>query len=538
MKVGILEILSDSVQHNWIERLFNVGLARHYASITPQAVAVWCRQLGHEVHYATYYGQCDPKSLLPDSLDLVFISTYTHASALAYVLAKLYSKENTLTVIGGPHARSFPTDCLRFFDFVVQDCDKVLIDDILRGHFERKTLLTSGRTRQDFPSVEERMPEITRAHFTRGRPTTFSNIALLTSVGCPYRCDFCIDWDNPFVSFPSERLAADLRYVSEHFPGMLVSYHDPNFGVRFDQVLDIIESLPENGRNPYVMESSLSILKGPRLKRLQETNCVYAAPGVEGWADYSNKAGVGNTVGKVKLERVAAHFEELFAHVPGLQANFVFGTDMDEGDEPFELTKAFLRRLPFVWPALNILIPFGGTPMFEQHFAEGRILRSMPFSFYYSPHLVTQLKNYAPLEYYERLIEVYAMASSAVMLMRRISSVRQFRLKASFPLRTLAMRNHLSKLRRIRDQLKGDARFRAFHEGTRADLPEFYRQRYRERLGRYAGLITEAEMRPELELRAVPGGLPRVRSAASAEIPLSRDVVAEAPAAMKAIQKA
>jgi len=39
------------------------------------------------------------------------------------------------------------------------------------------------------------------------------------------------------------------------------------------------------------MESSLSILKQSRLGRLKSTNCVYCAPGVESWADYSNKSG-------------------------------------------------------------------------------------------------------------------------------------------------------------------------------------------------------------------------------------------------------
>ena len=87
-------------------------MKKQYESITPQAVAVWCRQLGHEVAYTAYYGQRDPRQLLPDGLDLVFLSTYTQSSALA----KLYRRQGILTVIGGPHAKSFPRDCLRFFD--------------------------------------------------------------------------------------------------------------------------------------------------------------------------------------------------------------------------------------------------------------------------------------------------------------------------------------------------------------------------------------------------------------------------------------
>src|SRR5712691_11782382 len=108
MKVGIIELLVDGESRNWVERAYGVYFKRFYCSITPQVVAVWCRQLGHQVFYATFYGQEDPKKLLPADLDVVFISTYTQASALAYALAKLYRAEKTLTVIGGPHAKSFP----------------------------------------------------------------------------------------------------------------------------------------------------------------------------------------------------------------------------------------------------------------------------------------------------------------------------------------------------------------------------------------------------------------------------------------------
>ena len=197
MKVGVLELLVESVPQTWGEHWYNLWYKKILASLTPQAVAAWCRQLGHEVYYATYYGQCDPQRLLPDQLDMVFIATYTQASALAYALSKLYRRAKTVTVIGGPHARSFPMDCLRFFDFVVRDCDKTLLRDLFHGAFSRGTVITSGRRLEDIPSVAERLPEIRTATFTRGRPTMLSNVPLLSSVGCPYHCDFCLDWNNP-----------------------------------------------------------------------------------------------------------------------------------------------------------------------------------------------------------------------------------------------------------------------------------------------------------------------------------------------------
>jgi radical SAM superfamily enzyme YgiQ (UPF0313 family) len=467
--------------------------------MTPQAIALWCRQLGHEVYYATYYGQQDPRSLLPDALDVIFIATCTQASPIAYSLAKIFRREKTLTVIGGAHARSFPADCLRFFDIVVQDCDKAMIDEILKGSYDRGTLATSGRRLEKMPSVEERLPEISIAHFKRGQPTALSWITLLASLGCPYKCDFCIDWDKPYVLFPPERLAADLQFISKHFPGIFVQYHDPNFGVKFDQIMEILMQIPKTNRNPYIMGCSLSILNRKRMQKLKETNCAFTLIGLESWANYSNKAGLGSIEGQKKLEKIVVHLRELYHYVKSLQVTLLFGTDVDRGDEPVELTKKLIRILPSIWPVVNIPIPFGGTPLFERYLAEDRILKSMPFSFYCTPYLTTTLANYNPLKYYEKWVEINKVAISGKLLVRRISTSKNQLQKLAHLIRSFAVWEQFFQMRRIRNLLRTDSKFRAFHEGRSNRLPEYYRRIYKKRLGSYAELITEAEMTPEIE---------------------------------------
>jgi hypothetical protein len=255
------------------------------------------------------------------------------------------------------------------------------------------------------------------------------------------------------------------------------------------------------------MESSLSILKGPRLRRLKETNCFYTAPGIESWSDYSNKTGVGRNGGREKLEGVIARLEEIHEFVPNIQANFIFGTDVDEGDEPVDMTKEFIRRVPYVWPTINIPTPYGGTPLYDDYLAKGRILTSMPFAFYYMPYLVMTLKNYSPLEYYAKLIEIYSTANSYKLLWPRIASTPDYSLKTLYVLRSFAFQGILGKLRRTRERLQNDAEFRGFHEGRTARLPAYYRQLYARRLGRYAELISEADMTPELEAPTERPGL-------------------------------
>ncbi|HVG82452.1 MAG TPA: radical SAM protein [Methylomirabilota bacterium] len=498
MRIGVLDILTDMRLSGAFAHLYAVYFRKQIASIMPQAISVWCRQLGHEVFYSTYFGLGDPRDLMPRDLDILFVSTYTQASALAYALGKLYRRDGVRTVIGGPHARAFPQDCARFFDLVVRDCDQELIGDILAGRFDPPQIVTSGRPLREIPTVRERMPEIRRAAFVRGRPGLASIAPMLSSLGCPYRCDFCVDWNTDYVALPGEQLEADLRYVSEQYPGLMVGFHDPNFAVRFEQTMAILERIPPGRRPGYLMESSLSILKRDRLARLRDTNCVYVAPGIESWTGYSNKAGASGKSGREKLEQVIDHVRLIGDYVPGIQANFLVGSDADRGAEPAELTREFVRRLPGVWPTVNFPAPFGGTPLHDSYMREDRVLRALPFTFYHVPYLAIRPRHYELCDYYTQLISIFETIVSARMMGRRVRTPSHPIVLFINMLRTFAAGRELRLLKRIRRKLASERQFRAFHEGESRELPVFYRMQLRRRLGPYAELLSLEDLMPVL----------------------------------------
>lgn len=498
MRIGVLELMSAEASDGWAHKAFSYLITKQYASIMPQAISVWCRNLGHEVFYATYFGNRDPKTLLPNDLDIIFISTYTQASALAYALAKLYRKEKTLTVIGGPHAKQFPEDCLRFFDIVVGDCDRTLITEILKDQ-PRGQILASGRALTSIPGVEERIPEIRASTFLRGRALPLTLIPLITSTGCPNSCDFCIDWNNPYTLLPLDQMEADMRYVFQHFPRVMIGLHDPNFAVKFEEVFNVLEKIPHRRRNTYIMESSLSILHGSRLKRLKDMGKFYIIPGVESWMAYSNKVGTNPlTSPREKLRKVIEQFNLIRPYVTGIQANFMFGLDVDMGDEPIQITKEFASLAPFVMPNFNIPVPFGNTRLYEKYMNENRILASMPFTFYYMPYLVFMLKNYSAAAFYEKLIDLISYVSSGNMLLKRLKSSPSPLSAGYNMLKTLGNRQMIARLRQILDLLNTDQQFRAFHEHETEVLPEFYHRQYERLLGPYSGLMSRADRKPLL----------------------------------------
>jgi hypothetical protein len=498
MKVGILELISFTVPPEWRPQFAATALRRHLYSVMPQVVAAWARRLGHRVHYGTYYGQADPFRLLPDDLDAIFISSATQASALAYALAKCYRRAGTLTVLGGPHAKCFPADSLRFFDIVVSGaCDPSLIADILGGHIAPGSIVASKRRPAEFPSVAERMPEISKATLTDGRPGRLCCFALLSSVGCPYTCNFCTEWNVPYAPLATERLTQDLRFIGRRFPNAIVGYHDPNFAVRFDQTMDAIEAAgPPFPR--YVMNCSLSVLRDDRLARLRRTNCVFVAPGVESWYEYGNKAAVGEKLGRDKMEHVVERFREVRRFVSGLQANFLFGTDEDQGREPADLTVEFIRRLPYLWPNVNTPTPYGGTPLFDRYLKEGRVLKQLPLAFYCAPYLATTLKHYEPAGYYRLLLHIHGAATNRRALLKRVAARNPLLIRLGHLSQTLSYRTQIREMRHVARMLETDRQFRAFHDNRSVPLPEFYHQRFEHRLGRYAELISRAERQPVL----------------------------------------
>lgn len=492
LKVGILDLVYADApdRSHWLD-----PLRSQFAGIMPQAVAVWARRLGHRVTYAVYYGQCPPEALLPDDLDRVFLVHFTRAAALAYALAKVFKSRGAQVIAAGPHARAFPEDCLRFFDGVVQRADRALIEDVLAGHWEPGAVLDTDCPLRDLPMVEERESEILTAHFGR-RFQPFGVVPLLASTGCPYRCGFCIDAASTYRAFDTARLEAELRFITRRWPGRLVVFHDPNFGVRFEAVMGVLERLPPGERNPYAIQASLSVLRPERLPRLQATGCVYAAPGVESWADCGAKAGTGALRGRGKLEAVVAHFATIARYIPNLQANFVLGTDSDRGAEPWALTAEFARRLPFVYPAVFLPAPFGGTVLFDDLRSGGRLLEAMPFACYYDPYLTFVPAHYTAVDLYAQRLRLLGAITEGRLWLRRLRTAAHPLTKLVHSAQLLAARAEHRAARRIHALLREDADFGAFHAGESERLPAFYRAEIERRLGRYTSLLSAADLRP------------------------------------------
>ena len=114
LRIGILDLVSKAPTRALWARAMNANLA----SIMPQVVATWCEQEGHDVNLICYTGFEDLVEELPENVDIVFIGAFTQAAQLSYALSNKLRQNGTITVLGGPHARCYPQDAQKYFDYV------------------------------------------------------------------------------------------------------------------------------------------------------------------------------------------------------------------------------------------------------------------------------------------------------------------------------------------------------------------------------------------------------------------------------------
>src|SRR5205823_9063073 len=184
-------------------------------------------------------------------------------------------------------------------------------------------------------------------------------VPMLASLGCPYTCSFCIDATVPYQPLDFDVLQEDIRFLRTKFKHPFIAWHDPNFGIRFDETMEAIEAAAPPRSIKFGAESSLSILSSPRLQRLRRNGCLAILPGVESWYDLGNKSKSGSNKGMDKVRQVSEQVNSILTQIPYVQTNFVLGLDGDAGEEPFELTKRFIDLTPGAFPGYSLLSAFG-----------------------------------------------------------------------------------------------------------------------------------------------------------------------------------
>jgi hypothetical protein len=482
LKIGVIDLVSKGPTNTLWARIMHANMA----SIMPQVIASWCEREGHEVDLICYTGLEKLDEEIPHNIDLLFICSFTQASLLAYALSNYFRSKGTVTVLGGPHARCYPEDSVKYFDYVLGLTHQSTIREILEDCSPQRPIgvhLSAAKQPTHFPGVQERWRFI---NATLKKAPFIKMVPMLGSVGCPYTCSFCIDSVVPYQQLDFEVMKDDLRFLLTKFKNPIVGWHDPNFGIRFKENMDAIASAVPPGSFRFIAENSLSILTEEHMKILKHNGFKALLPGVESWYDLGNKSRSAHLNAEQKLEQVSEQVNMILRHVPYIQTNFVLGLDTDSGSEPFELTKRFVDKSPGAFPGYSLLTSFGeAAPLNLEYQKAGRVL---PFPFHFlNNHLAMNLKpkNYEWLDFYDKVIDLTEYTFSKKAIYRRFNSSPNFTAKWMNFMRAISSEGYgrIRFFKKVRKQLAEDSSFRDYFEGETKVLPEFYRNIIQKDLG-------------------------------------------------------
>ncbi|HET8648308.1 MAG TPA: radical SAM protein [Vicinamibacteria bacterium] len=482
LRVVIVDLIARGPSRALYARVMNANLA----SIMPQVLAVWCEQMGHETRLVTYTGFEDLAQEVRGEADLVFIGSFTQSAQLAYALSNLFRSRGAVTVLGGPHARCYPEDAQRYFDYVLGFTDEEVVRQVLEDVQPHRPLgrcLSAPRQPVRLPGLRQRWKFVEP---TLKKAPVIKIVPALGSLGCPYTCSFCIDSVVPYQPLEYKTLSDDLRFLREKFRRPRVAWHDPNFGVRFDDYMTLIEEAGPPGSFEFIAESSLSLLTEDRLPRLRRNGFKALLPGVESWYELGGKSKTGSQRGLDKVKRVSEHVNRVLDYVPYVQTNFVLGMDSDEGEEPFALTKKFVELTPAAFPGYSLLSAFGrAAPLNLEYQRAGRLL---PFPFHFLNN--NQAMNVRPRHYswpgfYGHVIDLVRHTFSWPAIGRRFAANRGAIPRWMNTVRAVSSEGfgRLRYYTEVRRRLDEDRPFRRYFEQDSNELPQFFRDRVRQDLG-------------------------------------------------------
>ena len=473
LRIGIIDLVTKRPTRALYARVMHAN----YASIMPQVIGVWCEAEGHEVTQVCYTGLESLVDELPSNVDLVFIGAFTQAGLLAYALSNLFRSRGAVTVLGGPHARCYPEDARQYFDYVLGFTDRAVVQEVLRDcapHRPYGVHLAATRQPVALPGVRERWKFIEP---TLRKAPLIKMVPMLGSLGCPYTCAFCIDSVVPYQTLDLDEMRDDLRFLLRQPGRPRVAWHDPNFGVRFNEFLDAIEAAVPPGSIDFIAESSLSLLNEPHLKRLQKNGFKALLPGIESWYDLGNKSRTGSVKGMDKVRQVSDHVNMILRYVPYVQTNFVLGLDGDEGPEPFELTKRFVDLTPGAFPGYSLLSAFGrAAPLNLEYQRADRVL-PFPFHFLNNNHAMNvKPKHYSWPGFYDHVIDVTKYTFSWRSIARRFGATRTMIPRWMNVVRAVSSEGfgRIRYYSEVRRRLDSDHDVRRYFDQATTELPQFY----------------------------------------------------------------
>lgn len=312
-------------------------------------------------------------SELPNSFDLVTISTYSAQIFEAYELSERYRKKGIKTVIGGPHVTSLPEEAKGYCDSVVigegEPSWQELLNDCEKGKL--KPFYTSFD--KDFDLKDAPLPK-----FDLLIPQNYNRLTVQTSRGCPHQCEFCaasILISKKYKQKPARKVIQEIKAIKKIWKKPFIEFADDNTFINKKYWIGLLKELKNEGIR-WFTETDVSLAENAELLDLmRESGCQQVLIGFE---SPSRKGLDGLELScnwKMKqLDKYRYAIEKIQSH--GITVNGCFILGLDGHDKRiFEEVWRFVKESGLYEVQITIMTAFPGTPLYNRLLNEKRIIK-------------------------------------------------------------------------------------------------------------------------------------------------------------------
>lgn len=296
--------------------------------------------------------------------DIVGITAMTPDAPRAYEIADEFRKRNKIVVIGGSHATVLPEEVKQHADSVVVGEAEETWPQLLKDFEEQKLKPFYHQTK---PVDLNRIPSPQRNIINK----SFIAAGVQTSRGCPFKCKYCFYSNSVYGSVYRKRPINQVVGEIKNIPQKLIIFHDSSFTIDIEHTKNLFRALKGLNKK-FICLGNVDVLSkdDELLKLAAEAGCIQWHVGFESLSPQALEQ-VGKKTNKV--ENYLKAVEKIHNHGMNVHGFFMFGFDK-EPSSVFDETLKFLKKAKLDSADFSILVPYPGTPLYDELLEENRIL--------------------------------------------------------------------------------------------------------------------------------------------------------------------
>jgi len=380
------------------------ALLSHTRPMNLAYLAAWLRREGIEVALADF--EITPfddagftgllRALRPAVVGFSAATPTIRGAAQLAALAK-QALPSCVTVIGGAHANGLPAETLAefaAFDYLAYGEGEQTLLELCRviergGSFAGIAGLVcrhKGQVQVNPP--RELLAELDvlplpardlfdtaeqAGHTSRGFSNRLRSAELFTSRGCPFACSFCAiqaTFGRKMRFHSIARVGQEIDQLAHDFGCNHLVIADDTFTLLPERATEICGHLKASGISSWNCDTRASTVTPQLLRTMAQSGCLKVAFGVE-----SGSQRIMDRIGKqLTVEQVISAVRwAREAGIPHIEGNFIIGADPAETATDLEQTRKLILTLPWTFVSVAVIVPYPGTPVYEQMRAAGQI---------------------------------------------------------------------------------------------------------------------------------------------------------------------